>query len=436
MAVPTVVSKSYRGGIASTLPADGSVSCAVDDVFIVAVESDGAQAAPSLSGGSGFGSWTQIASTATGGVRLTTWWARTTGTSASVPGTTDSGDHQSMGWIQIRGCRTSGDPWVDTPVTSSNTPASTSVSITGLTTTVTDALVLGIVAADLPDSTAGNRFTSWANTSLASVTEQMDGSTNAGNGGAIAMVTGSKAAAGVVSATTATQTDSAVRSSVVIAFAPAPEIVQAVGFASGAHTAHPVRIDLSRTTGPVDSVNAATAIRADQTLVVPLGGAVTETDTAVPITEGAEPITQAIGYGVEATIALSARVDLAHAAAPASEADTAHAIRVDTTGSLGVPSETDTPTSVRADQSRDLASADEVDTATAVEVTLPGPQSIPVGPADETDTTPGVAVGGASNVRVWDGAQMALAVPRRWTGSEWQPVTIRSRTATGWVPSA
>lgn len=96
----------------------------------------------------------------------------------------------------------------------------TSVSITGITTTVNDCLILACSAGDLPDATGTAEFSSPANASLANVTERIDNTTALGNGGAILMITGDLATAGASGTTTATAANTGVRSNVTVSIAP------------------------------------------------------------------------------------------------------------------------------------------------------------------------------------------------------------------------
>lgn len=79
---------------------------------------------------------------------------------------------------------------------------STAVSIPGLTTTVPQCLVLAIVAHDINSSSA--QVSGWSNSSLSDRAELEDICTQVGWDGGFAVYSGYKAAAGNVSATTAT----------------------------------------------------------------------------------------------------------------------------------------------------------------------------------------------------------------------------------------
>jgi hypothetical protein len=98
--------------------------------------------------------------------------------------------------------------------------STTSVSITGLTTTLDDCLILSISGASLPDANSTSQFASWTNASLASITEVTDNNTNQGNGGGHGSAGGVKTTAGVVSATTVTKVDAALMANLMVAVAP------------------------------------------------------------------------------------------------------------------------------------------------------------------------------------------------------------------------
>ena len=98
--------------------------------------------------------------------------------------------------------------------------ATTSVSIGGVTTTVNDCLLLYGVSGSLPDGLGGAEFSSWSNGSLSSVTEQMDETTNKGNGGSLGMASGGLASFGASGAMTVTAATSAVRGKICLAIEP------------------------------------------------------------------------------------------------------------------------------------------------------------------------------------------------------------------------
>lgn len=98
--------------------------------------------------------------------------------------------------------------------------ATTAVSITGLTTTQAECLILAFQSASAPDAASTADLSAVANASLGSIATQYNTSALAGDGGGFACVSGTKATAGVVSATTATAATSGTRANATIAINP------------------------------------------------------------------------------------------------------------------------------------------------------------------------------------------------------------------------
>lgn len=177
------------------------------DTALLIVESTGGQAA-ALSVPAGFvevGNSPSATGTTTLGTRLTVFYCKATSGSMSAPTVTDPGNHAYAVIITFRGGYTGGYPF-DVTAAQQKASASTSVSITGVTTTRPNCLVIGIVGRD--NDAAGAAFSSWADASLANVTERFDNGTTDGNGGGIGVVTGEKATAGATGTITATVTSS------------------------------------------------------------------------------------------------------------------------------------------------------------------------------------------------------------------------------------
>lgn len=139
---------------------------------------------------------------AIGGCQLNVLWRRATGSEGAITG--DSGDHQVARIVAVGGCETTGSPW---DVTNKGfTGATTAVTIPGATTTVADCLVL-VAAAFANDINQDGFVSGWTNADLANIAEIFDNLKDVGNGGGIALITGEKAAAGLVGDTTATKTE-------------------------------------------------------------------------------------------------------------------------------------------------------------------------------------------------------------------------------------
>nr|WP_326529074.1 DUF6701 domain-containing protein [Rhodoferax sp.] len=198
---------------------------AVDDIALLFVESGGSQAV-SFSNAQGFvevpdSPQTSNVSTSAG-TRLTVFWARATSSSMAAPSISDPGDHVYARILTYRGVTPSGNPW-DVTQGGSKTVASTSVSITGLTTTVVDTLIVQAVSDDLDN--AGAQFSAPTNAGLTGISERSDGGTTSGNGGGIAVWDGVKATAGSTGNTSATIASSTTNAFLTIALKPAPVVI-------------------------------------------------------------------------------------------------------------------------------------------------------------------------------------------------------------------
>ncbi|KKT07613.1 MAG: Fibronectin type III domain protein [Parcubacteria group bacterium GW2011_GWA2_43_17] len=221
--VPTFVAAgavaSGTGAITPALPA----GIATNDILLLFLETS--NQAISISNQNG-GTWTQVANspqycgTAAGttGARLTVFWSRYNGTQGA-PTTSDSGDHQLGRMIAIRGVVASGDPW---NVTAGGVEAvsDTSGSIPGATTTVANTLVVTAIATSLPDASSTAKFSAWTNANLTSITERIDNSVTAGNGGGLGVATGVKVTAGVYGNTAVTLANAAYKGMMSIAIKP------------------------------------------------------------------------------------------------------------------------------------------------------------------------------------------------------------------------
>jgi hypothetical protein len=163
--------------------------------------------------------------------RLTAFWCRATSSAMQAYQATDAGDHILACQLLIRGCATTGNPF---DVTAGDTAASaTAVSIPGDTTTEADCLIVAIVV-NATDSTTP-QVSGWANASLTNFLERFNDQSGSGNGGGIAIASGSKATAGAYDATTATLATASVQGRLSIAFRSAnPGVPDSeIGFVNG-----------------------------------------------------------------------------------------------------------------------------------------------------------------------------------------------------------
>jgi len=195
---------------------------AVDDVALLFVESTGGQAA-TLSTPAGFAAVLnspQATGTTTNGTRITVFWARATSTAMATPMVADPGDHVYARIITYRGVINTGNPW-DVTGGGVKASSSSSVTVTGVTTTVPDTLIVQVVSRsnDRPDA----EFSAETNANLTGITERSDRGTTSGsgNGGGFAVWDGVKATAGATGDTTATLSRSSINAFLTIALRPA-----------------------------------------------------------------------------------------------------------------------------------------------------------------------------------------------------------------------
>lgn len=192
------------------------------DIGILAVESCGGEPV-SLSTDAGFVQigTAQATGATTAGTQITLYWCRATSNAMGAPTIADPGDHVYAIIYTFRGCIAEGNP-VNANGGGVKASASTSVSVTGVTTTVENCLVAAFCTKDLDSAAAF--MSAQSNGSLSSLTEQNDAGTTQGNGGGIALTTGIKAVAGATGTMTATVTSS-INAFMTIALRPQPTVV-------------------------------------------------------------------------------------------------------------------------------------------------------------------------------------------------------------------
>jgi hypothetical protein len=145
----------------------------------------------------------------TGGdhTRLSVFYRKYLGTEDMEPALDDKGPHAVATVVAIRGAIATGDPF---DVTSTgDTGTGTGVSVPGATTTTNNCLVIAAVASSILSGGSAN-YTGWANSDLSDVTEVVERETTSSNGtgGAVAVASGGKVAAGAYGATTVLQATS------------------------------------------------------------------------------------------------------------------------------------------------------------------------------------------------------------------------------------
>lgn len=125
------------------------------------------------------------------GTRLSVFQRYATG-SGDEPTIPDSGDHQSARLIVLNGTHAT----VPVDVSQATTGDTAAVSADGDTTTDVDRLIIYFLSHGRDISGSDIMFAGHVNADLANITERFDNSTDVGNGGGIACVTGEKAVAG------------------------------------------------------------------------------------------------------------------------------------------------------------------------------------------------------------------------------------------------
>lgn len=199
MAIPTVVgvSAAAAAGTGSITPAYPTGYTAVaDDIAVTFIETESETiTAPT--------NWAVLATVAVASgtlTRLTAIWRRLTAAEAA-PAIATTANHKVGQMIVVSGCAASGNPW-NVFGTDIELVADTSVSVTGVTTTADDCLI--VAAFSTGQDVANTTALSWANASLTSVTHRAASWSTAGAGGGFALCTGGKATAGATGATTTT----------------------------------------------------------------------------------------------------------------------------------------------------------------------------------------------------------------------------------------
>ncbi|HWA36919.1 MAG TPA: DUF6701 domain-containing protein [Burkholderiales bacterium] len=206
--------QSGTGAVSPAWPAHD-----VGDIALLFVETRGNQAA-NLTTAAGFASLGQSNTGGTGGTRLTVFWARATSSAMASPTVGDAGDHVHAQILTYRGVISAGNPWgTDTSIIGTKGTASTTVTVTGITTDVPEALVVQAVSRS--NDSAAAAFSNVVNGNLSGIGIRVDGGTTAGNGGGFAVWDGVKTTAGASGDTTADINVSVVNAFRTIALWPA-----------------------------------------------------------------------------------------------------------------------------------------------------------------------------------------------------------------------
>ncbi len=202
LTLPTFVaigsSATGTGDITPGLPTGHTTN----DILLLFVQTD-SQAATPPAGYAQLGPAVGIgAAAAASSTRGYVFWKRDGG-AEGAPTVTDSGDHTLGIIMAIRGCMTTGDPFLSIGQTRKATASTTGTAAAGATPTdaclVVNAFFHGLDSASVV-------FSAWTNASLASITEQIDVATADGNGGGIGVATGGMTKSGSFGSTTVTET--------------------------------------------------------------------------------------------------------------------------------------------------------------------------------------------------------------------------------------
>jgi hypothetical protein len=140
-----------------------------------------------------------------GALKLHLAWKRA-GSSESAPALGDSGDHQIARIVAIRGCVTSGDPWITTATQNFNPPQS-SVTWPSLTTSGNQNLIIYALGGNRDaNSTADVSSVSNGSGAVTSITPRVSNWVTSGAGGGIWLGEGAQDTGGATGTTTATIT--------------------------------------------------------------------------------------------------------------------------------------------------------------------------------------------------------------------------------------
>lgn len=192
--------------------ASGTSSCSpglpsgwqANDIHLLLVESD-EEATVNTPSGYTFAATAQTGSGTTG-VKLTVFARRAVGGDAA-PTVTGPTDHIHAVIAGFSGVK-QGSAVTASDVMTIGSPGgqiATSCSIPAVTTTVANAMVVGLMASTFNGNSTA-LWSAWANASLSSTAERQDQAETTGRGGGTGVFTGVKASAGATSATTMTHT--------------------------------------------------------------------------------------------------------------------------------------------------------------------------------------------------------------------------------------
>lgn len=201
MALPTIVGSGAAAASTGAITPDLPAGVETNDLLLLFVETVGSESISVSDAG-----WTAAPNSPinlnTGSnTRLSVFWKRA-GAAETAPTTTDSGDHQIGAIMAVRGCVTKGNPFLVT-ASGSTSAIATKTGANNLWPLINNVLVINAFAQGDDGQTTG-QFSSFTNASLGSLTERIDAFTDLGNGGGLAVATGTKATPGLITGTTVT----------------------------------------------------------------------------------------------------------------------------------------------------------------------------------------------------------------------------------------
>src|SRR3990172_1595819 len=175
------------------------------------------------------GGWTQVAASpqgvgtawAPGSTRLTVFRKRTAGTMAAAQ-IADAGDHVSGVIALVRGCPITGDP-VDIALGGTEAAVDESLSLVGPSTVSSDCLVLVLAAHGV--DTASPQWSGGVAPNLGTLIERYDKSVTDGNGGGVAVWSGTLKTAGAVGDFSATGLVASAKAWIVIGLKPVAKLL-------------------------------------------------------------------------------------------------------------------------------------------------------------------------------------------------------------------
>ena len=231
MASPTFLSLAglYSGTGAVAV---GLGSHQADDILLVFNQCD--NAASSLSTANGFATLAQSAGVGSGTnqTRCTVWWKRAASNAETGCTIGDSGDHNLAYSMVVRGCPTTGNPWI--AEVNSTATATTAISIAGGTPNYTDTLTLFFCTGGGINSTTVLFSATGTGTNLSSLTERLNyGSAINNNGGKGAIYSGTLASPGAVGTLSGTCGQSVAQAWVVASFLSTTSVIPGAENGSG-----------------------------------------------------------------------------------------------------------------------------------------------------------------------------------------------------------